>query len=57
MTRVKKVYWKPGVINDSRMKKERDDVPLLMFSQRNNPYCELLQICSAKIVLIFENSK
>ena len=38
------------------MNKEKSDdsvrrtkPPLLMFSQRNNPYCELLQISAAKI--------
>lgn len=31
-------------------KKERGPkVPLLMSSQRKNPYCELLQICSANL--------
>ena len=40
-----------------QQKKERDKVPLLMFSQRNNPYCELLQICTAKILWFFEITK
>ena len=34
------------------MKATPERVPLLMFSQRNNPYCELLQISSAKIQII-----
>ena len=29
--------------------------PLSMFSQRNNPYCELLKTCTAKIDLFHEN--
>ena len=28
-------------------------MPPLMFSQRNNPYCELLQICMAKVAINF----
>ena len=38
--------------NDEQRKKRRfrrTKPPLLMFSQRNNPYCELLQISAAKI--------
>ena len=30
-------------------KKRHPKVPPLMFSQRNNPYCDLLKICSTKI--------
>ena len=30
--------------------------PLLMFSQRNNPYCELLQISAAKIRFFLETA-
>ena len=34
----------------TRLKRKNETcVPLLMFSQRNNPYCELLQISAAKI--------
>ena len=29
----------------------------LMFSQRNNPYCDLLKIISTKILFSFENTK
>ena len=28
-----------------------------MFSQRNNPYCDLLQNCEAKIHIFFDKSK
>ena len=29
----------------------------LMFSQRNNPYCDLLKISAAKIKFFYENTK
>ena len=29
----------------------------LMFSQRNNPYCDLLKISNAKINFFFKNTK
>ena len=29
----------------------------LMFSQRNNPYCDLLKISTAKIKFFFDNAK
>ena len=40
--------------NNGKQRKSNDSIrrtkpPLLMFSQRNNPYCELLQISAAKI--------
>ena len=38
-------------------KKSETYVPLLMFSQRNNPYCVLLSICAAKVVVLFELCK
>ena len=38
-------------------KKSETRVPLLMFSQRNNPYCVLLSICAAKVVVLFELCK
>ena len=30
---------------------KKDDEPASMFSQQNNPYCDLLKILSAKILI------
>ena len=36
--------------------KGEDCSPPRMFSQRNNPYCDLLQICDAKMNIFFESA-
>ena len=50
----------PQEENALRTKKRRfrkTKPPLLMFSQRNNPYCELLQISAAKIRFFLETAQ